>query len=260
MIAIASKGGKVKYSWRQSSYKLEYISEELGFGPTGGDLSFILRKIPHFSLIDKQEKKTEYAVKIFPIACEVSKEHKYEILLRNKDRKILQDTINGCCIGSIVNNIPNRQAGEEIIATISEFVKGHTIDIVAGIMSVDKSNHIRQQHGEQSIDEIDSIIGSRFDDCCRMEDLLFQLDSGVYIVLLFDCTEGNGGIVFNRLRMAIENKPFELTRGVQIPVTVSSSYSCISKEVAGYGHAILEKLEARHTHSVNQVHQVDLVH
>ena len=233
----------------------EYIFEELDFSPTGRDLSYILRRISHFSLINRQGKTTEYAVKVFPVTSSSPNALMYEVLLRDKKRKHLQDSINSCCIGNLTDGIPNRQAGDEILQSIVEFLRENTIDIVVGIMSIDNFSELKEEYGSESISEVNQKIGKLFDDCCRTEDTIVCLDEGLYIVLLVDCSPSNANIVFNRLRMFIEKAAFMLD-GEDHNGTVSISFSYLTKEIAGLN--LMKKMEIKHTDYGNQVSQIDL--
>lgn len=208
-----------------------YIKEELLFEPNNNDLSYILRRLSDFMLKEKSGDVMHYSLKVFPLAVESDNIRQYEILLRDKDRKDLQDAINACCIGNIINNIPNKQAGEQMLAMVLEYIQTHhEMDVALGIMTVDELLDQSMINNQHVINDIDSIIGRRFDDCCRDEDIIFYLAPGTYIVILMGCNKDNAKIVFNRLRMRIESKPFELYNQQDLSVTVAIRFVALSGE------------------------------
>ncbi len=88
-------------------------------------------------------------------------------------------------------------------------------------IDIDHFKHVNDSYGHLSGDDVLREVARRIKGELRQSDALGRFGGEEFVVLLVDADNDSAQIVGERIRASMENAPFVLSTGLELPVTVS---------------------------------------
>lgn len=186
----------------------DIIETNVDFSDYGNDIGMVLRTIRRFTVLDNEDNNIELAIKIFPISSNIEDVLLYELLVRDRGRKILQDVIHTETIGDDPNSLPAQPYIVNALDAIQKYAQDNAIN---GSLTIVRIDEYLPYQSDSDIKESENLKRQVYDillDSCRDDDVVAYIENGMFAAVLFDCSIYNAKIVCNRLRMTIERRNF----------------------------------------------------
>ncbi|MCD6035848.1 MAG: response regulator PleD [Rickettsiales bacterium] len=204
----------------------EDLESYLDYEEAGNDIYAILGKMRNFKILTKPGMALPLVVKVFPIASQDSKNPSFELLLRDRTRKVFYDEVKDTLEANIDENIRLSAAPalEKILGlTVNHIHKLHTMESSVVVVMIDNPKAVLPEELLLR-NELITAIGQRCIESCRTDDALVYLGQGRFGVVLFECPRDSAKTVANRICVSMAKAPFLLTGRKQVGLTVSVSY------------------------------------
>lgn len=196
----------------------ELLKSYLEYEEIGQDLASVLRKIPQFHILNKEEVEIPVSLKVFYVIASHSEKPQFELLMRDitlhKKMEEFKQQIND--LQQDKNDIdaqtglPSLTSFRTNLELIHSFVKEHSLEASLSIVKMDQSDVFEQQYSQQESTSILKHVYSLVGQSLRKGDITGYLGGGNIALALFDCNAENTKVVLNRIRMIIESKSIDV--------------------------------------------------
>ena len=136
-----------------------------------------------------------------------------------------------------LTGLNNRRAFYEIVTPLwnKGIRKGHEMAVM--ILDLDRFKQLNDTYGHQCGDEALKQVARLLTDNVREGDVVARWGGEEFIVFLDETGQEEATQIANRIRRAIEERPFEMKEGASFHFTASAGVTC-----SGRGETDLEKL------------------
>ncbi len=214
-VALGQRIKLGRQSRNRCSYRLVLLEDELGQITISRTRRFQERELEQFEIL--------LSLLIYPV--------RNALLYRRALANALTDPVTG---------LNNRSALEQALEHQVELARRYDNPLSLLMIDIDFFKQVNDRHGHPAGDALLMELGNRLAECARRSDIIFRYGGEEFSILLNNTDITGARRLAERIRRAIEEKPFRHGRK-KIPMTVSVGVATLKK--GEDGKALVERAD-----------------
>lgn len=217
----------------------ETLKNYVEYDNPNNDFSSIARRIPNFTLINKNGDKVRISLKVFHMISPDPAKLQYELLIRDVTLQKRMEELKTELVSSHNEEFIERDTGlvtanatKDALDIAYSFVEKDPIEVSFAAVAIDSLNNFTEDYGPEETIKLIRHVGSEIKNICRDDDIVGHLGEGDMGLVLLDCNNKNTEAVIGRIRNGIAKKPFDVEGRGEIKISLSIAYAQLSPEYA----------------------------
>lgn len=205
------------------------VAGNIEFENDGNDLATVLRKVPEFKLLNKENKNVNVSLKIFYVISSETAKPEFELLMRDiRLLKKIEELKNKAHEEENVDSLQDDKQYDFVankITLANNYVKDENVEVTFAILKADQYESLFESDGDIITEKVDKYLIDTVQGTLRTADICSPLSDGMVGIMLFDCNGDDACGVFNRLLSKIkatssENLALDEEREVSLTASI----------------------------------------